>query len=908
MLTVSEELSGYKFFDFFVDIINHQLLKNNQRLPISDKYLNLLILLIEHRGHLLTRQFIFEKVWGNVIVSDTALSQGIKEIRRVLNDNATHPQFIQTLPKRGFIFIADTQPVFIDKQSVAASEYQERRPYKFLDYYTEDDADLFFGREEEIRLLISKIQAHPTFIIHGRSGVGKSSIVRAGLMPAIKQKGGIGRVLRSYNDPLNELLDTMNAILPNEIKETQMPLLQPILSNIQKLNQPIVIIFDQFEDYFSLLDKDKQINFEEALIQLFQNDYSNIHLVFVLREDMLAEMSRFKHIIPQIFHHEFRLQRLNPNQACRAISEPAKKVGCHLQSELTNKIINDIIEDDGVDPPQLQIICDAIYDGRGEFYGISLEDYKKLGGAQHIVAQYLERVLHRLRKDEIEPVKQILTSLISADKKRLVLRVSYLKTRMQNEDKLPDEIIERILEDLSAARIIRFRRQQGDRWIELTHDFLIDEVARWLSPEDLNLRRARAVIQRGVENFRFHQLLMDTDAIQLMLPFREQLALTDEEATVLIKSMLNRQMTIPQWLIEQCPSAEFILPEYLKSEEPRVRETAAAAFTEPLVRKYLDLLLHHALWDDDLLVRKAASIIIATHFPGKAETIIARKYGKDKAGVIRRAISMAFIRDHEKKLITLTRLPLIIIILVISGLMWVRLRRERDAIIKQTIGGTIGGGLAGIGIGLFLGIALAFFHQTGGMDALPIALVLINLGFIAGIFGALGIALGLVTIEQITYRHSHWWSVIGGLAGGSAIGALLNILGVDTFRALSGHELTGFAGAAEGALIGFGVTLGAVVAEYVFKGQSILSITLGAAIGGMASAIILTLTQGNLFSGSIETIAKSFAESQIHLETLAALFGQKTFGILSRIILAALEGAVFGGALFMGISLAKRRA
>ena len=71
----------------------------------------------------------------------------------------------------------------------------------------------------------------------------------------------------------------------------------------------------------------------------------------------------------------------------------------------------------------------------------------------------------------------------------------------------------------------------------------------------------------------------------------------------------------------------------------------------------------------------------------------------------------------------------------------------------------------------------------------------------------------------------------------------------------------------------------------------------------MLAAIILTLIEGNLFSASIESIARSFSDSQLKFEPLAELFGEAHFGRVSRLILGAFEGFLFGGLTLLGIEL-----
>jgi hypothetical protein len=177
---------------------------------------------------------------------------------------------------------------------------------------------------------------------------------------------------------------------------------------------------------------------------------------------------------------------------------------------------------------------------------------------------------------------------------------------------------------------------------------------------------------------------------------------------------------------------------------------------------------------------------------------------------------------------------------------------------------------------------------------------------ITGLLVGMGISIGMTAMRVISYRHHPAWSVVGAVFGGASIGGILHLLGVDTFFALFGQKLSNIAGAYEGALVGLGLSLGATMGNKIKKSSSWLSI-LFAACGSMLVAILLTFIEGNLFSASIESIARSFVNSQIRFEALANLFGEAYFGQVSRLILGAFEGFMFGGFTILGIEIFARR-
>src|SRR2546425_1681113 len=169
MSQVGISISGYRFDDFNLDARNRRLSRKGQPLALNSKYFDVLLLLVSRAGQLVEKQRIFDEVWDGVFVSDAALTQCVKDIRKQLGDDASNPRYIKTVPKHGFIFIARVAENLAGQElssALASGLTAAQRPYKFLDYYGEQDAPYFFGREAEIETICSRMLAHRCFILH----------------------------------------------------------------------------------------------------------------------------------------------------------------------------------------------------------------------------------------------------------------------------------------------------------------------------------------------------------------------------------------------------------------------------------------------------------------------------------------------------------------------------------------------------------------------------------------------------------------------------------------------------------------------------------------------------------------------------------------------------------------------
>jgi hypothetical protein len=717
----------------------------------------------------------------------------------------------------------------------------------------------------------------------------------------LKSAGHQVFVVRSFTDPLHQMI----GFLQTQESAGRVASLSDLIREAGE-GRLVIFFFDQFEEFFTTLDDTTRERFVEEVGRLVSDESLPLRVVFTLREDLLAEMSRFKSAIPEIFHHEYRLRKLSRDQAARAITEPALRAGCHIESELVSRLLRDLGERDGIDPPHLQIVCDNLYDWREPGGALTLEIYERLGGASQILAGYLERVLRRFNASDLQIAKEVLTALISSDGRRVVLRDSESVVRVAGRTGGEAEIIGRVVEELVAARIVRRRSQEGEGWIELAHDVLTEEVARWLTQGDIDLKRARAVIGRAMENYRAHSLLIDAEAVDLLLPFGKQLGLTGEEADLLATSALNRSRPVPDWLVLSAPSMPAFIADAIKDPNPEIRLRAIKAAALLGSEEMKELLRKASLWDADLMVRKAASIALADWLGWEAEAVLAKEVESEKAGAVRRAVSLAMIRDYDKRKMKFSHLSPAVALLVFAGLMWVRLRRGGHEIIREAIGGTAGGAVSGLIGGLVLGASLATIRRADTLEAIRLILALVSMGAFIGGLGGLGVTLGMSSAWRVAYRHSRWWSVAGGAAGGALVGGSSNLFGVDTLRVLFGQNPTGLTGALEGGIIGAGVSLGIVAVEKLLPGLRTWPRVAGACLGAVGAGVLLTVVGGNLFSGSLEIVARLFANSQMRMDELALYFGEPHFGGTMQIVMGAFEGLLFGAGMSTGLELARR--
>jgi len=215
--------------------------------------------------------------------------------------------------------------------------------------------------------------------------------------------------------------------------------------------------------------------------------------------------------------------------------------------------------------------------------------------------------------------------------------------------------------------------------------------------------------------------------------------------------------------------------------------------------------------------------------------------------------------------------------------------------------GTLGGAAAGMIGGLFYGFAGASLPLAPGMGAASVMLVLLWLTLLVGVLGGAGVAFGIAGSGLV--QRGWQWPVIGGTMGGLAVGAIVKLLGLDALTLLFGQAPRDITGAAEGALLGGAIGLGAWLAQGSPRLRR--SLAFGGLAGGTAG-LAIALLGGRLMGGSLDLLAGSFPGSRLRLDGIGELIGETGFGPVTQAVTATLEGSLFGACVVGAMTLGRR--
>lgn len=219
--------------------------------------------------------------------------------------------------------------------------------------------------------------------------------------------------------------------------------------------------------------------------------------------------------------------------------------------------------------------------------------------------------------------------------------------------------------------------------------------------------------------------------------------------------------------------------------------------------------------------------------------------------------------------------------------------------------GTLAAAAAGALGGLIYGLAEASGPVSTGSAGISIVLIYVFMSATIALLGGAGVSFGVAVAMFAPQLRHPAWAILGGALGGMSIGAIVKLIGVDAFHLLFGASPRDITGAFEGLLLGSAIGLGVFLSGSSWIRTSRDSALLGGVLAGVAGAII-PVFGGRMMGGSLELLAQSFPNSQLHLRHVSLFFGGNGFQPFAYAVTGALEGFLFGGSVVAAISITAR--
>jgi WD40 repeat protein/energy-coupling factor transporter ATP-binding protein EcfA2 len=356
----------------------------------------------------------------------------------------------------------------------AAEPADVQCPYLGPAAYQHTDADRFFGREQVVEQIVGRLADRRFVAVFGASGSGKSSLLRAGLVPAL-QRGGPHRrvvVLTPGQSPLSEcavrvarVLDlaagSLLAELTADVRNLGLAVRQALAE--EPAEAELIMIVDQFEEVFTDLgDERHREQFIRTLLAAAHPDGGRIRVVLGVRADFHARCADYPELVQALQDAQFRIGGMSPDELTRAIMEPAHRAGLMVERTLVTTILNDTGGQPGHLPFMSQALLDAWHRRRGN--AMTLTGYHEAGGVRGAVAQSAERVYHELDGNGQAVARDIFLRLTAYGDGAVDTRRSVARSELGHD---PD--VSAVLHRLAAARLLTL----DEDTVEMAHEALI---------------------------------------------------------------------------------------------------------------------------------------------------------------------------------------------------------------------------------------------------------------------------------------------------------------------------------------------------------------------------------------------------------------------------------------------------
>ncbi len=640
------------------------------------------------------------------------------------------------------------------------------RPYKGLTPFTPVDAPIFAGRQEETRRLTNRILAHRLTVLYGEAGVGKTSLLQAGVGPLLAQQGGHLLIVTPTPGVAPEA--TVRAVLTDlpGLPATGADTVSDLIRLWQQQNPgPLVLVWDAFETLFTAYEQTER---EAALAwwQMLAGDRDlNLRIVLVVREASLGQLATLESLWPDILAVRFRLERLNREAARAAIEEPAQRFGFAWAPELVERMLDDL-DRNGIPPPLLQLLCDrlsaqtlaAAPPGPGRI--ILADGYRELGGVEGILGDYLESVIAVLPTAWQETGRLLLAALVAVGElpgHPYGLTVNDLLEVVHTDPTTAAAILatladHHLLRSLPLVTPASAADAYATTAYELVHESLAARILTWWGEDFWQTQRAYAILRQALSAWHQAGRLPAPEDIRLLYRLRERLRFPAPALTMLYTAAVTYALDPSAWASMLDPAQRRrVLLSLTADPEAITRARACSYLAEDADEETAITLARLATADSEADVRAAAATAIAT---GLA------KHGRPQALM---ALTTALSDRHETALAALTlvrdrtpvaarHLPSTLARRLQRRVWTVRWRRHRASILAATVAGAQGGfwGL-GLGFGLVLGLSSAAVFG-GVVDTRRLLGLLLTGLAMGGMIGALvggGAALTRVTLRAL---------------------------------------------------------------------------------------------------------------------------------------------------------------
>jgi len=438
---------------------------------------------------------------------------------------------------------------------------QKKYPFKFLDSYTREDKDFFFGRTDEIEDLYKMCFQSNILLVYGTSGTGKTSLIQCGLANKFQSYDWSSLFIRRGKNliyALDKILceETDKAFPAAAEKEYSIKNLTEKIESIYEVSlKPIYLIFDQFEELYILGNNDEQNGFFKVIREILSIKRP-VKIIISIREEYLGHLYKFEQAVPELLRKKLRVEAMNLGKVTTVIEGIGNSKNSNIsiekgkEKDIATTIFEKLREDEKsntIQLPYLQVFLDNLYmditkkeyptagdETRKAEATISTEALNKFGNIGDVLRSFLveqvSKTALKLEKPQ-EIIWRILSPFVTLQgTKNPIEKIEVFEILRD----IPHDFIEKVIDVFVKSRILRLN--ENNQRYEITHDALAKQVNAHRSPEEIAILEVKRMIKNLVEAQKGKSRVFDEEQLAIIKQFRERIQLEPEEVKAIESS------------------------------------------------------------------------------------------------------------------------------------------------------------------------------------------------------------------------------------------------------------------------------------------------------------------------------------------------------------------------------------
>lgn len=503
--------------------------------------MDVLLYLCHHPHVVISAETLLDACWGNVAPSDNAIHKIITQLRRALDDSAVEPRYIETIRKRGYRLLAELSY----DDDVSNGSWLHASPFRGLEAFEEQHASIFFGRklnvDQLVQVVVAQAQAACAMVlVLGPSGAGKTSLVQAGLIPALKAGAAPADAGLAISAHLQldcadmgqaGLLDTLASVLLDaELDGRQLfentsavalaqRLAQDLPGVIEQLQKQmpaiqLMVFIDRFEAVFRLphVGEQERAVFINVLDQLARSGC--VLLVLACRNDFYPHLSAYPALMNlKLRGGHFDLAPPGSADIAQIIRHPAQVAQLRYTTDERGESLDELLISaarSGPDTlPLLQYCLQELYRLRSADGELSHASFHQLGGLEGAIGARAEQVISALGPAQIAALPHVLSQLVLVAEDEATVtsrRVPWSALRSDAETRLVQALVD--------AHLFVSDLQGGAPAFGIAHEALLrrwPRVVAWIEEHRQTLQvrsRISAQAKRWQDSGRARDMLL----------------------------------------------------------------------------------------------------------------------------------------------------------------------------------------------------------------------------------------------------------------------------------------------------------------------------------------------------------------------------------------------------------------